>query len=140
MRHGLHCEIAMEPSGVYGDAVRAMLCADGLGVFRVSPKRSHDAAEVYDGVPSWHDAKCAAIVARLHLHGASEPWPLRSDLERQLTAAVYTMEVYVKEFARNRNRLEAFVARYWPELTQHFDLDSATLLELLMSARRSSNE
>jgi hypothetical protein len=45
-------EAVMEPSGTYGDALRMSLLAKGLGVFRVNAKRSHDAAEVYDGVPS----------------------------------------------------------------------------------------
>ncbi len=31
----------------------------GIALYRVSPKRVHDAAEVYDGVPSLHDAKAA---------------------------------------------------------------------------------
>lgn len=50
-------EVAMEPSGTYGDALRSTLWAAQFRVFRVSPKRAHDAAEVYDGVPSHHDAK-----------------------------------------------------------------------------------
>jgi len=53
----------------------------------VSPKRSHDAAEVYDGVPSLHDAKSSAIVAKLHLDSASERWAIRTDEARELDAA-----------------------------------------------------
>src|SRR5262245_255141 len=52
-------EVVMEPTGSYGDALRWQLTAAGVPVFRVSPKRCHDAAEVYDGVPSMHDAKAA---------------------------------------------------------------------------------
>jgi len=48
-------EVVMEPSGTYGDAVRGYLSGLGLAVYRVSPKRVHDAAEIYDGVPSLHD-------------------------------------------------------------------------------------
>ena len=71
--------VVMEPSGVYGDTIRHALLEEEIGVYRVSPKRAHDAAEVYDGVPSQHDAKAAAIIAKLHLDGASEQWPLRTD-------------------------------------------------------------
>ena len=60
-------EVAMEPSGTYGDALRGHLSELGLSVYRVSPKRVHDAAEVYDGVPSLHDAKAAYLIGRLHL-------------------------------------------------------------------------
>lgn len=70
-----HAEInaAMEPSGTYGDALRYRLLKAGIRVWRVSPKRTHDAAEVYDGVPSLHDAKSAAIIAKLYFDGLSEP-------------------------------------------------------------------
>ena len=124
-------EVAMEPSGVYGDGLRWALHHAGVAVFRVSPKRSHDAAEVYDGVPSLHDAKSAAIVGKLHLDGASEPWPVRSDHERRLAGAVRLLEVHEKQFQQNRNRLEGLVSRHWPELSRILDLGSATLLELL---------
>ena len=128
---GRHVQVVMEPSGVYGDALRWSLEQAGIAVFRVNPKRSHDAAEVYDGVPSLHDAKSAAIVGKLHLDGGSEPWPMRTERERSLTAAVRLLEVYEKQFQKNRNRLEAHVSRHWPELSRVLDLGSVTLLELL---------
>lgn len=124
-------EVALEPSGVYGDALRCQLQNHDLPVHRVSPKRCHDAAEVYDGTPSLHDAKSAAIIAKLHLDAKSHPWPLREEHERELTAAVKLAEVFTKQFQQNRNRLEALTQRHWPELTLLLDLDSATLLELL---------
>ena len=62
---GAQCvEVPMEPSGTYGDALRGYLTGLGLVVYRVSPKRVHDAAEVYDGVPSLHDAKSAYLIGR----------------------------------------------------------------------------
>jgi transposase len=125
-------EVVMEPSGVYGDGLRWALHQAGVPVFRVNPKRSHDAAEVYDGVPSLHDAKSAAIIAKLHLDGASEAWPIRSNHERKLAAAVRLLEVHKKQFRQNRNRLEGVVSRHWPELSRILDLDSVTLLELLI--------
>lgn len=129
----LHPELvaAMEPSGVYGDAVRFALWDAGLSVYRVSPKRSHDAAEVYDGVPSWHDAKSAAVVGKLHLDGASESWPKAPEHQRGLTASLRVFEVHHKEAHRNRNRLEGFVTRYWPEVSGILSLHTATLVELL---------
>jgi transposase len=128
---GCEVEVVMEPSGTYGDALRVKLWERGFPVFRVSPKRSHDAAEVYDGVPSLHDAKSAAIVGKLHLDGASEPWPLGSDEERLLSAALRELGVHEKAFRRNRDRLEGLLARHWPELSKILKLGSATLLELL---------
>ena len=124
-------EVAMEPSGTYGDPLRWLFLERGVEVFRVSPKRSHDAAEVYDGVASWHDVKSAGLIAKLHIHGASEPWPLRPDGERELAAALRIMVMYDKQEHSNLNRLEAQLARHWPELTEDLDLSSATLVELV---------
>jgi len=62
-------EALMEPTGTYGDALRALLIARGVAVFMLSPKRVHDAAEVFDGVPSLHDAKSCVVIARLHQQG-----------------------------------------------------------------------
>lgn len=126
-------EVVMEPSGTYGDALRAMLERVSVPVFRVNPKRCHDAAEVYDGVPSLHDAKSASILCKLHRDGASEAWPMRSAHERKLAAILRILEVHTKELHRNCNRLEGLLARHWPELTHHLDLRTATLLELLMA-------
>ncbi len=124
-------EVAMEPSGTYGDSLRAQFLGNGISVFRVSPKRCHDAAEVFDGVPSMHDAKASAIIGRLHLDGLSEEWLMADDSQRELTAVIRTMEMYDDAYYRNINRLEGHIARYWPELTRFLKLQSATLLELL---------
>jgi len=126
-------EVVMEPSGTYGDALRALLERHKIPVFRVNPKRSHDAAEVFDGVPSLHDAKSAAILCKLHRDGGSERWSPRDDHERKLMAILRMLEVHEKEFHRNSNRLEGLLARHWPELTQHLDLRSGTLQELLLT-------
>jgi transposase len=53
--------VALEPSGTYGDAVRQALTDARFEVQRVSPKAAHDYAEVFDGVPSQHDGKDAAV-------------------------------------------------------------------------------
>jgi len=125
-------EVAMEPSGTYGDSLRAQFQEQGISVFRVSPKRCHDASEVFDGVPSSHDAKAAAIIGWLHLQGSSEEWPMQGDEQRELAAAIKIMELHDDTYYRYVNRLEALTMRYWPELTQYLKLQSATLLELLM--------
>lgn len=123
--------VAMEPSGVYGDALRWQLLGAGFAVFRVSPKKSHDMSEIYDGVPSSHDGKSAAIIAVLHGRGTSEPWPRESERRRELTAALRLVEVFGKQFRQNRNRLEGLTARHWPELTLTLELGTATVLDLL---------
>lgn len=68
--------VALEPTGTYGDALRQALQRAGVTVQRVSPKQAADYAEVFDGVPSQHDGKDAAVVAELAAQGKSWPWPL----------------------------------------------------------------
>jgi transposase len=128
---GVAVQVAMEPSGTYGDPLRYLLEAAGVAVYRVSPKRVSDAAEVFDGVPSMHDPKAAALIARLHLEGASEPWPRSSTSERTLAAAVRTLDYAADLHHRTLNRLEAQLGRHFPEAPALLSLGDATLVRLL---------
>ena len=49
---GISVEPVMEPSGTYGDVLRHQLEQDGFPLFMVSGKRTFDAREIFDGVPS----------------------------------------------------------------------------------------
>ncbi len=122
--------VALEPSGVYGDCLRHLLQGKGVEVYLVSAKRSHDAAEVYDGVPSTHDAKSASVIARLHLDGGSRFWQADSDYRLELKAAIDIMNIHDKQYHHDLNLLEAMLARHWPEATTILDLDSRTLLKV----------
>ena len=59
----------MESTGVYGDTLRRQLREAGREVHLMSAKRVHDACEVYDGVPSMHDAKAAQVIGGCTLKG-----------------------------------------------------------------------
>jgi transposase len=124
-------EVVMEPSGTYGDALQRYLSGLGLAVYRTSPKRVHDAAEVYDGVPSLHDAKSAYLIARLHLDGASRLWEELSAPRRNRQALVAELDLYQDQQQRNRNRLEALLSRHWPEVLRLVDLKRVSLLRLV---------
>jgi hypothetical protein len=111
--------------------LKEQLWKAAVPVYEVSTKRVHDAAEVYDGVPSTHDPKCAAIIAKLHRDGASRAWQPAEEMIRRTRAVVETMQVYQEQVPPLRGRLEALLAKYWPGITDHLELDSVTLLELL---------
>ena len=128
---GYTVEAVMESTGTYGDVLRHQLESHGLVVFQVSGKRVHDAKVVYDGVASLHDAKCAAIIAKLHVDGRSSVWEQKTAAERELKAAVATMDVHQGQYLRLVHQLESWLARYWPEVTQLVELTSATLLATL---------
>ena len=126
-----HLEVVMEPSGTYGDAVRGYLTGLGLAVYRVSPKRVHDAAEVYDGVPSLHDAKSAYLIGRVHLDGASAPWEELSEARRDHHALTAELDLYQGQHQANLNRLEAYLNRHWPEVVRILDLSGVSLHTLI---------
>jgi hypothetical protein len=50
----------------------------GIPLQRVSGKAAHDYAEVFDGVPSQHDGKDAAVVADLAALGQGASWPYQA--------------------------------------------------------------
>jgi transposase len=124
-------EVVMEPSGTYADALCGYLNGLGIPVYRASPKRVHDAAEVYDGVPSLHDAKCAYIIARLHLDGATRRWEDLPEQRRDHQALMAELDLYQDQHRRNLNRLEALLARHWPEAGRIVSLERVSLLRLL---------
>ncbi len=123
--------VVMEPSGTYGDALRHCFQASGVAVYRVHPKHVKDSQELFDGVPSTHDAKASSIIAWLHQLGRSELWEPESERARQLAAALSTLHLHQDAFVPAQNRLEATLVRYWPEVLPLLALDSVTLLELL---------
>jgi len=128
---GYMVEAVMESSGTYGDVLRYQLEALDVPVFRVSGKRTHDASEVYDGVPSLHDAKCAAILAKLHVDDISARWLPATDDKRNLRAAVDLMDLHQERYLQLVHRLESWLARHWPELPALLDLTTASLLALI---------
>lgn len=115
----LHCPlvVAMESSGTYGDVLRQTLGDQGIEVRRVSSKAVKDHAETFDGVPSQHDGKEAAVIAELCWMGKSAAWPWQERDEtdqalrywiRKLDTAQRLKQVYC-------GKLESLLARHWPE-------------------------
>jgi transposase len=133
LAQGRHLRLAMEPSGTYGDALR-QACHDAhLQVCRVSPKAAHDYAEVFDGVPSQHDGKDAAVVAELTALGKAAAWPYQHKpaWEQELGYWVDWLEAQRQLLVLWSGRLEGLLARHWPEATRVLRLTSAVLLRTL---------
>src|SRR5262245_11680855 len=125
--------VALEPTGTYGDALRQALQRAGLTVHRVSPKAAADYAEAFDGVPSQHDGKDAAVVAELAAQGRSWPWPLAlpSEVEQELAFQVDWLEGQRRQTQLWYGRLEALLSRHWPEATGLLPLTSGVLRRCL---------
>jgi transposase len=125
--------VAMESSGTYGDALRQALADNEIKVERVSNKASHDDAEVFDGVPSQHDGKDAAVIADLAALGKSNPWDYRPTdaWEQELAYWVEWMIDHRDMLTIWQGRLEGLLGRHWPEATRVLKLSSVTLLRAL---------
>jgi transposase len=124
--------VVMESTGTYGDALRHQFRRLGFAVDQISAKRVFDAKEIYDGVPSLHDAKSVSVITRLYREGLSRPWRESNDDERNLDALRREYDLHQSQYQRNQNRLEAYLSRHWPEVTYLLDLDSVTLESLLI--------
>jgi len=131
---GRSLTIAMESTGTYGDALRQALTDAKLTVHRVSGKAVHDYAEIFDGVPSQHDGKDAAMVAELAAMGKSSPWPYEplTEFDQELRYSVERMDIQQRIGMLWMGRLESLLARHWPEATRYLELNSKTLLQVLV--------
>ena len=138
--------VAMESSGTYGDCFRQALFDAGLAVQRVSAKAVKDDSEGFDGVPSNHDGKDAAIIGTLCVNGRSKLWPWLGASPspedessgdesagtdpairywvRQLDTAQRIKQVWC-------GKLEAMLARHWPEAGRLTNQSGPTLTKVL---------
>jgi transposase len=128
----LDVQVVLEPTGTYGDALKHLLHRKEICVYEVSPKRTHDLAEVLDGVPSMHDPKATVVLAQLHAMGKSRQWKPREEWVRKLRTYVDRRMFYSTPMEQHYGRLEAVVARYWPEFDGLVDLrNSRAWMKLL---------
>src|ERR1700682_2140847 len=133
LRVGRTLVVALEPSGTYGDALRQALADGGIPVQRVGSKAAHDYAEIFDAVPSQHDGKDAAVVAELAALGKAPAWDYQapSVWEQELKYWVDWLVAQRHMLAMWQGRLEALLARHWPEATRVLKLSRVTLLRVL---------
>jgi len=129
---------AMEPTGTYGDAVRHQLVRAGVPVVMVSPKRTHDSQELFDNVRSLHDPKSAVLIAKLCAMGLSTEWKPPPTTRVRLRALV---DLRRHEYGREEacfGRLEAVLARHWPEYGQWMDVRKQKTALLLLAQTPSA--
>jgi transposase len=112
----LEPRVVMEPTGTYGDALRHQCHTRGVSVEMMSPKHTHDFAEVLDGVPSMHDPKAAVALAQLAKLRPGKVWTPDATNKRELRALVDRRWPMLKTLALYFGHLEGLLARHWPEL------------------------
>lgn len=125
--------VGLESTGTYGDSVRFGLTKASISVQRVSGKAVSDYCEIFDGVPSQHDGKDAAMIAELVAIGKGTLWPYSplSEDQQFINHQVLRIDGFRNLHVQWIGRLEAQLARHWPELTSHLKLRGVTILKLL---------
>lgn len=124
---------AMEPTGTYGDAVRQQLVDAGVPVCMVEPKRTYDGRALFDNVQSLHDAKSAVLVAKLCSMGLAAEWKSPEPARRRLRALVELRAHELQQEERCFGRIEALLARHWPEFGRWMDVrEQKSALKLLV--------
>jgi len=125
-------KVAMEPTGTYGDAVRHQLAVRSVPVEMVSPKRTHDSQALFDNVSSLHDPKSATLVAKLCAMKLGTEWKPCAPDRTRLRALVELRQHEQGRFEQCQGRLEALLARHWPEFGLYLDpRHQVSALELL---------
>jgi transposase len=131
----VHCPLvlAMESSGTYGDVLRQAAADAGIEVRRVSGIAVKGHAEAFDGVPSQHDGKDAAVIAELSAQGKSASWAWQGGSEQD-----QAMRYWVRRLDRQQRikqmycgQLEALLGRHWPEAQRVLKPSSGTLSRTL---------
>jgi len=126
--------IGLESTGTYSESVRMAMTNAFLEVHRVSGKGVSDYKEIFDGVPSQHDGKDAAMIAELTAYGKGTPWPFsfHSESEQEMRHQISRLEAFRNQANQWLGRLEGVLAKHWPELTGFLQLSSATLINICL--------
>ena len=119
---GRQVEVVLEATGTYGEALREQAHRVGAAIFMMAPKNVHDAKALFDGVASKHDPKDATLLARLRAQGLGSPWKPIDAFRRNLRALVEMRDLHHDPLMQGYSRLEALLARHWPELSSNVDL------------------
>lgn len=120
--HGLAPRVVMEPTGTYGDALRHQIHLRGVRVEMVSPKHTHDFAEVLDGVPSMHDPKATVVLARLATVKPGKAWEPHGEPRREIRALLDRRWPTAKTIDLYYAHVEAMLVRHWPEFGELLDV------------------
>lgn len=124
---------AMEPTGTYGDAVRYQLVQRAVPVHMIAPKRTYDVQALFDGVSSLHDPKSAVLVAKLCAMQLGSEWTPTNQIRVRMRALVERRRYASEAKETCLGRLEALLARHWPEFGAWMDLRSQSSAKSLLA-------
>jgi len=120
-----------ESTGSYGDPLKQYMQQKGAELIQVNPMHTKRLKELSDNSPNKTDKKDPRVIADILSLGygltAIMPVGIRADL-REL---VQSRENHLEDINRIKNRMEALLARYFPEFLQIMGLTAKTSMYLL---------
>ena len=124
--------VGLESTGTYSEAIRFAMTQASLNIHRLSGKGVSDYKEIFDGVPSQHDGKDAAMIAELAHFGKGTPWPYTplSETELAMKHQVARMGCFRAQSNQWIGRLEAMLSKHWPELSSLLKITRVTLQKM----------
>ena len=127
--------VGLESTGSYSEAVRRELTKGAMETYRIRGKSVADYRETFDGVPSQHDGKDAAMIAELTAFGKGALWPFvaRTSTEMEILCEVKRYDCYLNQHLQWLNRMEGMLTQCWPELTSLLELGSNTVLQICLN-------
>jgi transposase len=133
--------VGLESTGSYSEAVRRALTQASITTHRIRGKSVADYREIFDGVPSQHDGKDAAMIAELTSFGKGTPWPFvpRTAQEEDIHFQVRRYDSYLRQHLQWLNRVEGMLSQHWPELTTLLELGSSTVLQICLKYGSAAN-
>ena len=128
---GRDVDVVAEVTGTYAEAFADSVRRAGWPMHAVKAAHVSNYSLIWDGVPSSHDSKAACVIAALHLERPAPLWREWTDDERVLRAYARQCHALKQSSLKDRNRLEALLAMFWPELTRMLPLDRVSVRKLL---------
>jgi transposase len=114
--------------------LRQALSDAGIEVRRVSAKAVKDHSETFDGVPSQHDGKDAAIIGTLCASGHAKTWAWGDQPEQDQAIRYWVRRLDTSQRIKQvwAGKLEALLARHWPEAGRLLKQSGATLPQAVL--------
>ncbi len=130
---GREVQVVAEVTGTYAEAFADVVRRNRFPMHAVNAAHVSNYNLIWDGVPSSHDSKAACVIAALHIERPAPRWREWTESERILRVYSRQCHALKQSSLKDRNRLEALLAMFWPELQPVLPLDRVSARKLLMT-------
>lgn len=132
--HGLEKVVfGYESTGTYGDPLKSYMQQKGATLIQVNPKHTKKLKELSDNSPNKTDEKDPRVIADILMLGYGLTSVIPEGKLAELRELVQSREDRLEDITRVKNRMEAHLARHFPEFLQIMGLKTKTSMYLLLN-------